>query len=96
MCANCTVSPKPSTHSGPDFSPRSWTGVAALEPAATASAAHELSIARQEAAHSAAHKLAGVLPIFALADETFPARELETMPGIARRSPVPSNRRSCH
>ncbi len=51
--------------------------VAVLEAAASAVTANKLSTSDREAAHSAAHKLAGTLGMFNLARGTDLARELE-------------------
>lgn len=51
--------------------------LAALELAAAATAAGTLTAEQRQAAHSAAHKLAGVLGSFGLAEGTAPARETE-------------------
>jgi HPt (histidine-containing phosphotransfer) domain-containing protein len=59
--------------------------VGLLGSAAAACAAGRLSIEQQQAAGAAAHKLAGVLGTFGLAEGTVLARELETMysqPGV--------------
>lgn len=53
--------------------------VAVLESAAAAFAAHTLTASQQEAAHAAAHKLAGALGTFSLAHGTDLARELELL-----------------
>jgi HPt (histidine-containing phosphotransfer) domain-containing protein len=50
-----------------------------LEAAAAACAADKLSTAQREAAHAAAHKLAGTLGTFSLASGTELARELEVI-----------------
>ena len=57
------------------FQPEIEARVAIVESAA--SAAGTLSRAQQEGAHAAAHKLAGVLGTFGLAEGTALARELE-------------------
>ncbi|HEV2280703.1 MAG TPA: Hpt domain-containing protein [Acidobacteriaceae bacterium] len=51
--------------------------LAAIESAAAATAAGTLSPGQRQAAHSAAHNLAGVLGTFGLAEGTGPAREIE-------------------
>ncbi len=59
------------------FLPQIEERVAALESAATALAADRLSHDQREAAHAAAHKLAGVLGTFGLTKGTILAREAE-------------------
>jgi len=59
------------------FLPEIGQRVALLESAAQALAAGELNPAQQQAAHAAAHKLAGVLGTFNLAEGTTLAREIE-------------------
>jgi len=61
------------------FKPEIEQRVAVLESAAAAEAAHSLSGGELEAAQSAAHKLAGVLGSFGLAEGTAMAREIETI-----------------
>ena len=61
------------------FLPEIRERVAVLESAAAAFAAHALTATQQEAAHAAAHKLAGVLGTFNLAHGTILARELELL-----------------
>ena len=61
------------------FLPQTRERVSILESAAEAAAAQQLSIDRQQAARSAAHKLAGVLGTFGLAEGTDLARELESL-----------------
>jgi HPt (histidine-containing phosphotransfer) domain-containing protein len=61
------------------FLPEMRARVAILETAATAFAANTLTVAQQEAASAAAHKLAGVLGTFGLTRGTELARELELM-----------------
>jgi HPt (histidine-containing phosphotransfer) domain-containing protein len=51
--------------------------LALIESAAAAAAAGSLTRGQQQAAHAAAHKLAGVLGTFGLAEATAPAREIE-------------------
>jgi HPt (histidine-containing phosphotransfer) domain-containing protein len=53
--------------------------VAILESAAAALAANQLSIEQYQAAHAAAHKLAGVLGTFGLTEGTILAREAEAI-----------------
>lgn len=50
-----------------------------IESAAAATAAGTLTQQQQQAAQAAAHKLAGVLGSFGLADATAPAREIEQL-----------------
>jgi HPt (histidine-containing phosphotransfer) domain-containing protein len=59
------------------FLPEIAARVAILESAAAAVAARSLSAEQRDAAHAAAHKLAGVLGTFGLARGTELARELE-------------------
>jgi len=59
------------------FRPQILERVAILEDAAQARAADALTTEQREAAHSAAHKLAGTLGIFDLARGTDLAREFE-------------------
>jgi len=61
------------------FLPEMESRVATLESAAEAFQADRLSEEEQKAAHSAAHKLAGVLGTFGLTRGTVLARELEMM-----------------
>ena len=61
------------------FLPEIEERVAILESASAALAAHQLSIEQHEAAHAAAHKLAGVLGTFGLAEGTILAREAENL-----------------
>jgi HPt (histidine-containing phosphotransfer) domain-containing protein len=61
------------------FLPQIEERVVFLESAAAAFSANQLSIEQQEAAKAAAHKLAGVLGTFSLAEGTVLARELEVM-----------------
>ncbi|HUA99773.1 MAG TPA: Hpt domain-containing protein [Terracidiphilus sp.] len=61
------------------FKPEIAQRVALLESAASAAAAHALTQAQQQTAHSAAHKLAGVLGTFGLAQGTALAREIENL-----------------
>lgn len=61
------------------FLPEIRERVAVLEAAAAAFATHVLTASQQEAAHAAAHKLAGVLGTFNLAHGTVLARELELL-----------------
>ena len=61
------------------FLPEMRQRVAVLEMAATAFAANTLTIPQQEAASTAAHKLAGVLGTFGLTRGTELARELELL-----------------
>jgi hypothetical protein len=75
------------------FLPQMQERVAVLEAAAAAFASGNLSVEQQQAATSAAHKLAGVLGTFGLSRGTDLARELEAMyscevgsdPSLARR-----------
>jgi HPt (histidine-containing phosphotransfer) domain-containing protein len=53
--------------------------VAILDAAAAAFAGDELSTAQREAAHGAAHKLAGALGTFGLNEGTLLAREAEAL-----------------
>ena len=59
------------------FLPEIRERVALLESAAVACAANQLSTPQREAAHAAAHKLAGTLGTFNLPGGTALARELE-------------------
>ncbi|MGH9604137.1 MAG: Hpt domain-containing protein [Terracidiphilus sp.] len=59
------------------FLPEIEQRVAMLKSSAAAAAVGSLTQAQWEAAHSAAHKLAGVLGTFGLAEGTTLARELE-------------------
>jgi HPt (histidine-containing phosphotransfer) domain-containing protein len=59
------------------FLPEIRERAAILQKAAASAAARTLSRAEQEAAHAAAHKLAGVLGTFSLTRGTVLARELE-------------------
>jgi HPt (histidine-containing phosphotransfer) domain-containing protein len=59
------------------FLPETRERVAILESAAAALATHTLTDSQREAAHAAAHKLAGTLGTFSLASGTVAARELE-------------------
>jgi HPt (histidine-containing phosphotransfer) domain-containing protein len=61
------------------FLPLTEDRVDLLESAAAACAANRLSIEEQQAAAAAAHKLAGVLGTFGLAEGTALARELEVL-----------------
>jgi HPt (histidine-containing phosphotransfer) domain-containing protein len=61
------------------FLPQIEERMAALESAATALAADKLSPDQREAAHAAAHKLAGVLGTFGLTRGTILAREAELL-----------------
>jgi HPt (histidine-containing phosphotransfer) domain-containing protein len=61
------------------FLPEIRQRVAILEEAALACAANQLSPAQREAAHAAAHKLAGTLGTFGLARGTDLAREMELL-----------------
>jgi HPt (histidine-containing phosphotransfer) domain-containing protein len=61
------------------FLPQMEERVAILESAAAALAANQLSIEQHQAAHAAAHKLAGVLGTFGLTKGTILAREAETL-----------------
>jgi HPt (histidine-containing phosphotransfer) domain-containing protein len=62
-----------------EYLPKTRERVAILETAAADFAANRLSIEQNEAAGSAAHKLAGVLGTFGLTRGTVLARELEVM-----------------
>jgi HPt (histidine-containing phosphotransfer) domain-containing protein len=87
------ITDKPATAEGRDPSPLAnaldalWTRflpeiegrVATLEAAAQASRDNDLSAEKQDEAHDAAHKLAGVLGTFGLTRGTVLARELEMM-----------------
>jgi HPt (histidine-containing phosphotransfer) domain-containing protein len=66
------------------FLPEMEERVATLETAAAAFKEHSLSDDEREAAHAAAHKLAGVLGTFGLTHGTELARELEL--GFSQRS----------
>ena len=59
--------------------------ISVLDSAATAAAANRITAEQREAAHSAAHKLAGVLGTFGLAEGTGLARKFEMYfsPGAA-------------
>lgn len=72
------------------FLPEMTARVSVLESAAAACAAANLTPAQQQAAASAAHKLAGVLGTFGLAQGTALARELETLYS-APAAPTPSH-----
>jgi HPt (histidine-containing phosphotransfer) domain-containing protein len=77
-------SPQPSINEALDrlwkqFLPQIEERVAALESAGTALAAGRLSHDQREAAHAAAHKLAGVLGTFGLTRGTILAREAELL-----------------
>ena len=61
------------------FLPEIRQRVAALESAAAAAAVGSLKKEQQAAAHETAHKLAGVLGTFGLADGTTQAREAELL-----------------
>jgi HPt (histidine-containing phosphotransfer) domain-containing protein len=61
------------------YLPQMEERVTALEVAAAAFAANNLSITEHEAANAAAHKLAGILGTFGLTKGTVLARELEIM-----------------
>jgi HPt (histidine-containing phosphotransfer) domain-containing protein len=61
------------------FLPEIRERVDVLESAAKAFAASTLSLSQAEAAHTAAHKLAGVLGTFSLPSGTALARELEIL-----------------
>lgn len=61
------------------FLPEMTARLSILETAAASLAAASLTPAQQQAAASAAHKLAGVLGTFGLAQGTALARELETL-----------------
>ncbi|HEV2484308.1 MAG TPA: Hpt domain-containing protein [Terracidiphilus sp.] len=61
------------------FQPEIWNRVELLAIAAAACAANELTAAQREAAHDAAHKLAGTLGTFNLAHGTDLAREFELL-----------------
>ncbi len=61
------------------FLPQIEERVAALESAATALAEDKLSHDQREAAHAAAHKLAGILGTFGLTKGTILAREAELL-----------------
>ncbi len=63
------------------FLPEIRERVAILESAAAAFTAHELAASEREAAHAAAHKLAGVLGTFNLTRGTALAREIEVLYG---------------
>jgi HPt (histidine-containing phosphotransfer) domain-containing protein len=68
------------------FLPEIEEKVAVLSSAAAASSACQLSIEQQEAARDVAHKLAGVLGVFGLAEGTNLAREAEI---LCTPQPVP-------
>jgi HPt (histidine-containing phosphotransfer) domain-containing protein len=59
------------------YQPQIKERIAILESAASALAAKKLTLTEQEAAHGAAHKLAGVLGTFGLTKGTVLAREVE-------------------
>jgi len=61
------------------FLPMMTERIAVLETAAAAFAANQLSAEQQEAAHGAAHKLAGALGTFGLGEGTDLAREAEVL-----------------
>ena len=61
------------------FLPQLQERVAVLETSAAAFSANQLSLAGQQEANGAAHKLAGVLGTFGLTRGTVLARELEIM-----------------
>jgi HPt (histidine-containing phosphotransfer) domain-containing protein len=61
------------------FLPQIEERVAALESAGAALAANRLSRDKREAAHAAAHKLAGILGTFGLTRGTILAREAEVL-----------------
>ena len=61
------------------FLPQIEERVAALESAGAAAAADRLSRDQREAAHAAAHKLAGILGTFGLTKGTILAREAELL-----------------
>lgn len=61
------------------FLPEIEERLAALDSAAAATAAGNLAPEQQQAAQAAAHKLAGILGSFGLADATAPAREIEQL-----------------
>jgi HPt (histidine-containing phosphotransfer) domain-containing protein len=61
------------------FLPQIEERVAALESAGTALRANRLSHDQREAAHAAAHKLAGILGTFGLTRGTILAREAEVL-----------------
>ena len=61
------------------FLPEIEERVAILASAAAALAANQLSIEQQEAAHAAAHKLAGALGTFGLPEGTGLASEADTL-----------------
>ncbi len=61
------------------FLPQIEERVAALESAGAALAADKLSHDQREAAHAAAHKLAGILGTFGLTKGTILAREAELL-----------------
>ncbi len=71
------------------FLPEILERVTVLERAAVAFDAHKLTASQQEAAHDAAHKLAGVLGTFNLARCTGLARELEVAYG-GKEGPDPA------
>lgn len=61
------------------FLPDIQDRLSVIEAAASAAAAGALSPEQQQAAHAAAHKLAGALGMFGLTDATAPARETELL-----------------
>lgn len=61
------------------FRPEIEQRIATLEASAAVLAAHTLTRDQQKAAHAAAHKLAGVLGTFGLAEGTELAREIERL-----------------
>jgi HPt (histidine-containing phosphotransfer) domain-containing protein len=71
------------------FLPEILERVGILEDAAVACTANQLSTAQVEAAHAAAHKLAGILGTFSLADGTELAREFELL--FSNREPPPAS-----
>jgi HPt (histidine-containing phosphotransfer) domain-containing protein len=75
------------------FLPEMTARLSILETAAASLAASSLTPAQQESAASAAHKLAGVLGTFGLAEGTALARELETLYSAAA---APSPTHSVH
>jgi HPt (histidine-containing phosphotransfer) domain-containing protein len=72
------------------FLPEMTARLSVIESAAASLAASSLTPAQQQAAASAAHKLAGVLGTFGLAQGTALARELETLYSAAE-VPTPSH-----
>jgi HPt (histidine-containing phosphotransfer) domain-containing protein len=75
------------------FQPEIRKRVEALEIAASACSTHQLSDEQREAAHAAAHKLAGTLGIFNLSRGTDLAREFELLFSSERASdPTQSDR----